>query len=259
MRTLLTETAIVSALAFGAAAPALAQQTATTGTPPEVEVVAEEEVNLNEWGYEGLYEDTWTAEQVLDAPVYGPTDEEIGEVENIVVGTNGLVDGIIAEVGGFWDIGDTHVFVPWSEVAFELGEGVPRIEIPVTEATVEDYDLYGGVAGEFRVVDDDNPYTPRAWRASELIDDYVTLEGGARYGWVEDLVFDQAGRLEAVVVDAVYGPAYGPYAYPFYGYGYGFDPGYGYYELPYSAEEVSGLEAFDYGRFETAEVEEDEG
>ena len=255
MKTLLTETAIVSALAFGAAAPALAQQTATTGTPPEVEVVAEEEVNLNEWGYEGLYEDTWTAEQVLDAPVYGPTDEEIGEVENIVVGTNGLVDGIIAEVGGFWDIGDTHVRVPWSEVEVASGgEDEPRVTIPVTEETVEDYDLYGGVAGEFRVVDDDDPYTPRAWRATELIDDYVTLEDGARYGWVEDLLFDQSGRLKAVVVDAAYGPAYGPYAYPFFGYGYGFYPGYDYYGLPYSEDEIAGagLEPFEYERFETA-------
>ncbi len=234
------------ALVMGSAAPAAAQREATKAE--EVDVVAEDVVELNEWGYEGLYEDSWTAGQVLDAPVYGPTGEEIGEVENIVVGTGGFVEALIAEVGGFWDIGDTHVRVPWSEVEVEAAAAgdEPRVQIPVTEATVEDYDLYGGVAGEFRVVDDDAPYTPRAWRASELIDDYVTLEGGARYGWVEDLVFDDTGRLEAVVVDATYGPAYGPYAYPFYGYGYGFDPGYDYYALPYGADEVAGLAPFEY-------------
>jgi sporulation protein YlmC with PRC-barrel domain len=269
MRRFLTDTAIVAALAVAAGMPALAQQGATsqqqqqqqgTAARGNVDVVFDSEVSLDEWGYGGLYEGTWAAQQLLDAPVYGPTGDEIGEVENVLVGTNGTVEGIIAEVGGFWDIGDTHVRVPWSEVEVAWGgEDEPRVTIPVTEETVEGYDLYGGVAGEFRVVDDDDPYTPRSWRVTELIDDYVTLEGGARYGWVEDLLFDQAGRLKAVVVDAAYGPAYGPYAYPFFGYGYGFYPGYDYYDLPYSEDEIAGagLEPFEYERFETAEAADD--
>ena len=246
------------ALVMGAAAPAAAQQEATKAE--EVDVVAEDVVELNEWGYEGLYEDSWTAGQVLDAPVYGRTGEEIGDVENIMVGTGGLVESLILEIGGFIDIGDTHIRVPWSEVATQLREGVSRIEIPVTQETIEDlaegeYDLFGGVAGEFRVVDDDDPYTPRAWRVTELIDDYVVLEGGYRYGWVEDLVVDgDTGRLKAVVVDAVYGPAYGPYAFPFYGYGYGFDPGYPYYELPYGEQEVAQLEPLEREWLESVEV-----
>ena len=258
MRRYLTDTAIAAALAFTAATPALAQQGAAARG--NVDVVFDSEVGLDEWGYGGLYEGTWAAQQVLDAPVYGPTGDEIGEVENVLVGTNGTVEGIIAEVGGFWDIGDTHVRVPWTEVEVAFENGEPRVQVPVTEATVEDYDLYGGIGGEFRVVDDDDPYTPRGWRATELIDDYVTLGEGQRYGWVEDLVFDQAGRLEAVVVDAAYGAAYGPYAYPFYGYGYGFRPGYNYYGLPYGEEEVAGMEPFEYERFEgvgEAEVEVD--
>ena len=246
------------ALAMGFAAPAAAQQEATKAE--EVDVVAEDVVELNEWGYEGLYEDSWTAGQVLDAPVYGPTGEEIGDVENIMVGTNGLVESLILEIGGFLDIGDTHLRVPWSEVNAQLGgEGAPRIEVPVTQETIEDlaegeYDLFGGVAGEFTVVGDDEASTPRAWRVTELIDDYAVLEGGARYGWVEDLLFDQAGRLKAVVVDAAYGPAYGPYAYPFFGYGYGFDPGYPYYALPYEEEEVAQLEPLEREWLESVEV-----
>lgn len=227
----------------------------------KVDVVHQGVIGLDEWSYGKLYDDgNWTAEQLLDAPVYGPAGDDIGEVENVLVGTDGTIDAIIAEVGGFWDIGDTHARVPWSEVevTWEEAGGEPRVEIPVTEETVEDYDLYGGVGGEFRVVDDDEPFTPRSWRVTELINDYVTLEGGARYGWVEDLLFDQGGRLQAVVVDAAYGPAYGPYAYPFYGYGYGFYPGYDYYGMPYTGEEIAGagLEPFDYDRFETTAADE---
>lgn len=124
-----------------------------------------------------------------------------------------------------------------------------RARLPVTEETVEDYDVFGGIAGEFQVVDDDDPFTPRGWRVTELIDDYVTLQGGIRYGWVEDVVFDRGGRLQAVVVDALYSDPYGPYAYPFYGYGYDYRPGLPYYELPYGRGQVGALEPFDYGRF----------
>ena len=248
---LLTLTAM--ALVMGSVAPALAQQAETQAqdTQGQVDVVPGYAVGLDQWGYEGLYEEgAWTAEQLLDAEVYGPTGDEIGEVENIVVGTDGAVDALIAEVGGFWDIGDTHVRVPWSEIDVSFENGEANVQVPVTEETVEDYDLFGGIGGEFRVVDDDEPFTPRGWRVTELINDYVTLEGGVRYGWVEDLVFDEAGRLEAVVVDAAYG-VYGPYAYPYYGYGYGFRPGYPYYELPYGEAEVAELEPFDYEQLET--------
>lgn len=250
---LLTLTAV--ALVMGSVAPALAQNAdnQAQGADTQVDVIPDYAVGLDEWGYEGLYEEgSWTAEQVLDAEVYGPTDEEIGEVENIVVGTGGTIEALIIEVGGFWDIGDTHARVPWSEVEVGFENGDANVQVPVTEETIEDYDVFGGIAGEFRVVDDDDPFTPRGWRVTELINDYATLEGGVRYGWVEDLVFDQAGRLEAVVVDANYG-AYGPYAYPYYGYGHGFRPGYPYYELPYGEAEIGELEPFDYDRFEGIE------
>lgn len=248
MRKLLTPVTAVSI--FALAAPALAQ---------EIDVVRDYRVGLDEWGYQGLYDEgSWTAEQLLDAEVFGSGGDEIGDVENIIVGTDGEIAAIIAEVGGFWDIGDTHVRIPWSEVDVSFENGSANLQVPLTEETVEDYDLFGGLGGEFRVVDDDEPFTPRGWRVTELIDDYVTLEGGVRYGWVEDLIFNQNGRLEAVVVDAAYGGAYGPYAYPYYGYGYGFRPGYNYYGMPYSPDEVAGMEQFDYQRFEGIEEEQEE-
>jgi sporulation protein YlmC with PRC-barrel domain len=264
MRNYLTDTAIIAAFAF-AATPALAEQQQMQDDKSQqqqgnVDVVTKSEVSLDEWGYEGLYKDTWTAQQMIDAPVFGPTGEEIGDVENVMVGSKSTVDSLILEIGGLIDIGDTHIRVPWSEVNAQFqGEGEPRIEVPVTQETIEelaegDYDVFGGAAGEVTTGGDDQASKPRAWRATELIDDYVVLENGEAYGWVEDLVFSNAGRLEAVVVDALYGAAYGPYAYPFYGYEYGFAPGNPYYELPYEEEEIASLEPLEREWVESVEV-----
>jgi sporulation protein YlmC with PRC-barrel domain len=229
-------TLAVTGLAYGA------DESGTT-----VDIIPQAAINLNDWDYETLYEDgTWTAEQLIDADVYGSGGEEIGEVENIIIGTDGQTEAIIAEVGGFWDIGDTHVRVPWSEVEIEWAEDETRVRIPVTEETVDQYDVFGGVDGEFRVVEEDDPNTPRGWRVTELIDDYVTLKDDQRYGYVDDLVFRENGKLEAVVVDAAYPGVVGPFAYPYYGYGYGFHPGYNYYRLPYGEADISDLKPFDY-------------
>ena len=99
-----------------------------------------ETVNLDMWGYDQLYAEGWRAEEFLDSDVYGPDGEEIGEVEDIVVGPDGSILSVVAEVGGFWDIGDTHVSVPWDQV--ELLADAEGIQIPVTEENVEDYGLY---------------------------------------------------------------------------------------------------------------------
>jgi sporulation protein YlmC with PRC-barrel domain len=242
MRHLLTSTAAISMLAL--AAPALAQDKG------KVDVVAAGPMALDQWNYDELYQQgSWTAEQLFDADVIGPNGDEIGEVENIIVGKDGMIEAVIAEVGGFWDIGDTHVRVPWSEVDARFEDGEAKVHVPVTEDRVKDYDVFGG-DGAIKVVDDDDPATPRGWRATELIDDYVTLKNDERYGWVEDLVFDRQGKLRAVVVDATAGAAGGPYAYPYYGYGYGFRPGSPYYRMPYEQDEMSKLESFDYDRLE---------
>lgn len=256
---------LTSALAALMASGGVAAQVAESPAP-----LAEAEVlPLAQWAYDPVYAGGWSAEAMLDAEVYGPTGEEIGEMENIVVGPDGMIQAIIIEVGGFWDIGDTHVAVPWDQV--EIAPRLERVVVPVTEESVEDYGLYGegGLYGDqtyftaedvdqAQVVDDDLVTGPRLWKVSELLDDNVVLEGGVGYGYVRDMIFDEAGSVEAVVVnpDVGYGVA-GPYAYPFYGYGYGWRPGLDYYGLPYGREDLADLEPFEYERLEPgfAEIE----
>ncbi|UEM01816.1 PRC-barrel domain-containing protein [Skermanella rosea] len=245
------------------ASTALAQGTATQGTgnnagsavsrqAPAPIAGEQTRIDLGQWEYEELYRSGWRAEQLIGANVIGQSGEEIGDVENIMIGPEGKVLSIIAEIGGFLDIGDTHVNIPWNEVQFTSGK--ESVKVPLTEENLDQYSLFGdeeqlGRGAASRIQRMDDPATgPRVWRATELTGDYVRLQGGEAYGYVDDLIFNRDGTLRAVSVtrDVGYGNA-GPYAYPYYGYGYGaFDPGLDYYGLPYAEDEVADVEPFEY-------------
>ncbi|BBI64814.1 hypothetical protein HSBAA_61200 [Vreelandella sulfidaeris] len=99
---------------------------------------AQELRSLDEWNYSALYEQGgFRAEQLLEAKVFSPQENEIGEMENIVLDQENQVVAVIAEIGGMWDSGDRHVAIPWDEVEF-VEDG---IQAPVQQDNVEEYDL----------------------------------------------------------------------------------------------------------------------
>jgi sporulation protein YlmC with PRC-barrel domain len=201
-----------------------------------------EKIDIASWNQADLY-DGWTVEQLYDTQVRGSTGEDIGEIENLVINVDGQVTKIVVEAGGVFDIGDTHFAVKWDEV--EFAPDLEWVQVPVSEESVQDFSLFDG--------DDEVVTGPRAWRASELINDYVALEDTRRYGIVQDIVISQDGKVEAVVVypDVAFGVG-APYAYPYYGYGYdpAFDPGAETYDLPYTMSEIQELGPFDYSQFQ---------
>ncbi|MEF2553452.1 PRC-barrel domain-containing protein [Aurantimonas sp. A2-1-M11] len=216
-------------------------------------------ISLSEWNYDDLYASGVSAEDFIDEmEVYGLTGDEIGDVEDVIIGSDGKILSVIAEVGGFWDMGDTHVSVPWEQV--ELRPGADGIIVPVTEETVEDYGLFENdlvtaatATTSITAEVDDAEFGPRAWRVSELIGDYARLrqdDGYRNYGYVNDVIL-RDGQVAAVVVNADVGyGTRGAYAYPYYGYGagYGWGPGNQYYDLPYAENDIGEMEAFDSGR-----------
>ena len=221
-----------------------------------------EVISLPEWSYDELYTDGISVEDLLDADVNGPTGEDIGDVENVVFGSDGKVLSVIAEIGGFAELGDTHVSIPWDRV--EAGVDEDDITIPLTQETIEEYSLFADpvltaseAASTVQQVEGDNAGVAltgeRAWRASEAIGDYARLKDGdgfANYGYVDDLII-RNGEIAAVVVSPDVGVGTrGLYAYPYYGYGYGWHPGLNYYDLPYERDEIAALEPFDYERFD---------
>jgi sporulation protein YlmC with PRC-barrel domain len=214
-------------------------------------------ISLPEWNVDEVYAEGISVEELLDAEVVGPTGEEIGDVENVLFGTDGEALSIIAEIGGFVEIGDTHVNVPWGEI--EISADGDTIEAPLTQEAIEEYSLFTDpvvgateAASELQAVEGDNAGVvltgPRVWRAAELIGDYARLQEGdgwVEYGYVDDLIV-RDGMIAAVLVnpDAGWGEP-GPYAYPYYGFDYGWYPGLAYYDLPYDREAVGSIEPFD--------------
>ncbi|WP_306119178.1 MULTISPECIES: PRC-barrel domain-containing protein [unclassified Roseitalea] len=196
--------------------------------------------------------------------VNGEDGEEIGTVEDIIVGPDGQVISIIAEVGGFWDIGDQHINVPWEEVTVNADaddnwfDTQFDVRIPVNEDNVTDFDLFGDdsdpiTAGSdlTRIVDDAD-FEGRAWRTSELIGDFARLAGGdgepLYHGYVYDMII-RDGEVVGTIINARYPGGY--YAYPSYaGRGYGWAPGSPYYDLPYTEQDVAELQPLDAGVYD---------
>ncbi|WP_207308917.1 PRC-barrel domain-containing protein [Marinobacter salicampi] len=210
-------------------------------------------IEISDWEYESLYEAGGIqAESLMDAEVFGPGGEEIGSVENVILSSDNRIVAIIAQVGGLWDIGDTHVSVPWDEIKLS-GDGVM---IPVTEDNADDYGLFENdyVTKEnlqqITQVDDDVATGFRTWKLTDLLDDYATLDGAIGYGYVDNVIFSEDGEIKAVVIESTNNYGGGTYAYPFYGSDFGWNPGYDAYELPYSEDEVDELEEFNYDDFD---------
>ena len=216
-------------------------------------VQSDEIVTLADWRYDDLYNGGVSVEELIDGmDVIGPTGDDIGEVENVLFGPGGRVVALVAEVGGFWDIGDTHISVPWDMVQ----PGTDNVLIPVTEETVGDYSIFNDnvtyldAANQIQQVEGDGigkvETGPRVWRATDLIGDYARVKRGDRfgnYGYVNDLII-RNGQIAATVVspDSGYGRG-GSYAYPYPGYTAG-----DYYNLPYAEDELGGVEPFEYDR-----------
>jgi sporulation protein YlmC with PRC-barrel domain len=106
-------------IAFAAAAPALAQSAASY-----IEIESEDQV---------VSELNLTVEQIEDMDVYDASGEEIGEVEEVLGGSDGVPTTLAVEVGGFLDIGDTDALVELSEVTVVDD----RLQIDMTREEIE--------------------------------------------------------------------------------------------------------------------------
>lgn len=213
---------------------ACAVATATWAATPSSAATPPQTVDLDTWD-RAVLKKGWSAEVLLDQDAYGPDGQEIGEVEDILIGSDGKIEAVIVETEAFLDIGDVHARVAWDKVS--KGPNASSVTVPVTEKSLEN-----------QRVDYDNRETPRTWRVEEFIGDTVALEDQRGYGVVDDVIFNDQGEIMSVIAMANYGYGYGvgPYAYPYYGYDYGWEPGYGYYDLPYTTADIADYQPFDY-------------
>jgi sporulation protein YlmC with PRC-barrel domain len=152
MRTLLTTTALVALLT----ASAFAQDAATTAGPSDM---------LNQ-GYDVVDTDG-LASRLLGFPVYSsPASdaEQLGEINDIVIGESGEVSAVILGVGGFLGVGEKNVAVAYDDLDWVTAEdNSERIVLSATKEALE-------AAADVELVEDDTTDTATAPAADQPAD-----------------------------------------------------------------------------------------
>lgn len=233
---------------------------------------------VEDWSYQTMYQQGGLrAATLLDAPALDGSGAEIGEVQDAVFDRRSRMLGVVAEIGGAWGIGDTHVAVPFDRLRF-TEEGV---RVPVTEDNLDQFRVFGeesfvdpqalqhgpGAPPEHYVPGDvGNGHSERMrsqdpesqegqaragqWRASSLLNDYAMFGDGTAYGYVDDLLIDPGGRIQAVVVQtAAEAFRTGHFAFPFVAYGGDSRPGDSTFVVPYAREEIQRVPEFRFDQY----------
>jgi hypothetical protein len=116
MRLLLT-TALVTALTV----PALAQsnpQTRSQAAQPTFQFVTQQKAS------------EWSAEALIGRTVYNMQDENLGDINNVILGEDGRVSAVTIGVGGFLGIGEKNVGVPFKALEFRQPQTTPAGTTP---------------------------------------------------------------------------------------------------------------------------------
>ena len=202
-------------------------------------------IDIRTWKFDQEGHDGWSVKKLIGTKAFGPNRKEIGKVENVIFDPGGKVIKLIVETGGLLGFDETPLAVNWKDV--KIGSDLDYVNTPITVESLEKYGLFDGMPDKVAI-------GPRQWRATELMGDYVNLQGAANYGFVRDLIISKEGDLKAVIVkaDVSYDRNRGYYAYPYYGYGMGYNyawnPGNNYYELPFGKTDIAHLLPYAYSK-----------
>lgn len=97
-------------------------------------------------GYQDVDYDQLTAEQLEGAPVYDANDESIGDVGELLLGSDGAITQAVVDVGGFLGMGEHPVALDFGEmqVMQNADGGDVRVYIDQTREALEARPAYEG-------------------------------------------------------------------------------------------------------------------
>ena len=70
-------------------------------------------------------------------PVFGPGNDQLGDVENVVLGFDGRILAVVVGVGGRLGMGERLVAVPMDAATFSRRDGEVRLDITLTKAQLD--------------------------------------------------------------------------------------------------------------------------
>lgn len=114
------------ALLLVAAPASLSAQTNEPTTAPVAEVETKDDAEAPAKPVQGQItnqsKNTVLASDLMGAAVKSPTDEAIGEINDVIVTTDGAVEGVVIGVGGFLGIGEKDVAIELAAISLETTE-----------------------------------------------------------------------------------------------------------------------------------------
>lgn len=114
---------LLGSAAFAQTATTTAAPAATGAANSEVIIVLPEIVT-------GAAPTRFLADKLEGKDVYGANNEKIGEIEDFVLGSDGTVQAVVIEVGGFLGIGEKDVLVGWSALQMTMDGSKTRVTAP---------------------------------------------------------------------------------------------------------------------------------
>jgi sporulation protein YlmC with PRC-barrel domain len=122
---------LVVAVAFAAAAPGMAQTKKGGKAAESVETAVPKNVF-----FKGQTKDqTLARRRLIGARVVNKDGQGIGDIEDLILGKNNQVEGVIVGVGGFLGVNEKKIGVRYSALRFETNDGKTVISLP--QATKE--------------------------------------------------------------------------------------------------------------------------
>ena len=79
----------------------------------------------------------WLASHYMGKTVYGPNNERVGDINDIVIDRTGTTTAIIVGVGGFLGMGEKNVAVPFSAIQLNQRDGRDELHMNVTKGDLE--------------------------------------------------------------------------------------------------------------------------
>lgn len=77
--------------------------------------------------------------KLVGAAVYSTTGEHIGDINDVIVGSDGMVRGYLVGVGGFLGIGEKNVAISYGAVSSTVDDGgSPRLVVNLTKEQLTD-------------------------------------------------------------------------------------------------------------------------
>jgi len=142
-------TIIAAALAAALATPAFAQSTtapAPSATPKADTTTTDKTAATPATAASGNFVQTqqssdWRGSKLIGASVYGPDNASIGEINDLIVGTDGKITAEVVGVGSFLGVGQKDVALPFENISVTRkadSASIDKIKVSYTKDQLKD-------------------------------------------------------------------------------------------------------------------------